>query len=90
MEQDEIAQAVGYAVASVDDKITRGYGHANTVDKDTRVVANKYKLAIVGERAEMTHLVGDYKPTNKPVDEIYNAVYETMFRGRGPVSIGDD
>ncbi len=49
MEQVEIAQAVGFTMAKVDDEIicSRGYEPMFTVNEDTCVVANKYKLTSV-------------------------------------------
>ncbi len=43
------------------------------------MVTDKYKFASVDEQTEIAYLIGDYKPTDKPSEVIYNALDVTLL-----------
>ncbi len=68
---------------------TRGFKLECTVNEDACLVANNYELASVGEQAKIAYLVGNFKPTDKPSNAIYYAVYEDIYQGHWPVLTRD-
>ena len=44
-------------------------------------------MAMHDERVEMEYLVGNFKPTNEPSDNVYDVLYDGLFGGNSPTSI---
>ncbi len=73
-------------MAKVDAEIfrSRGFEPELNVDKDACVVVNNYKLASVGEQAEIAYLVGNFKPTDEPSNTIYYGAFKYIYKGSKP------
>ena len=81
---------VGYATAKVWDEIVRSRGHEPifSMAEEAANMAGAYTMATDDERAEIEYLVGNFKLTDKPSNDLYNAVYQALFGGDWPVTIG--
>ncbi len=52
-----------------------------TVKSQAREVADMYNLACDDEQVEMDILIGNFEPTNVPIDEIFDEIFKTMIEG---------
>ena len=76
-------RAIGYVVAKVDDEIicSNDLDPMSTINKTAQDMMRSYPMGTDNKRAELEHLVYNFKPKDKPSDDIYDAVHEAMFGG---------
>ena len=89
--KEEKKRAVGYAVAKVWDEIVRekdGMDPFCSVADSAREVTAIYNVVMDDERVEMECLVGNFKPTDEPNNDVFDAVHDGLFGGDWPISIG--
>jgi len=80
--KEEKKRAVAYAVAKVWEEIASRYtSELPCFFVTTQEVVHIYSTATDDERAEMEYLVGDFKPTDVPNDDVYDAVHDGLFGG---------
>ena len=71
----------GYAVAKVYDEIASKSSFSLSIAEEAAKAAGTYTTATADERAEIEYLLGDFKVTDTPSDDVYDAVAEGMFGG---------
>ena len=77
-----------YAVAKVYDEIASKSSFSLSIAEEAAKAAGTYTTATADERAKIEYLLDDFKVTDTPSDDVYDAVAEGMFGGDWHVDIG--